>query len=117
MNISLPTRDAPAKRATAALLETREAFDSVAADYDGPRGNNSLVQDMRREMWRWLDAAFPHPSHLLELGCGTGLDAIRMAQRGHNITATDWSPLMAARTLARAGRGEMAGCVETLTLG
>ena len=25
------------------LLETQRAFDSVAADYDGPRGNNALI--------------------------------------------------------------------------
>jgi hypothetical protein len=36
------------------LQDTREAFDSVAADYDGARGNNDLIQDMRTEMWRWL---------------------------------------------------------------
>src|SRR2546426_40771 len=41
------------------LRETQGAFDSVAADYDGPRGNNELIQDMRTEMWRWLDATFP----------------------------------------------------------
>jgi len=29
------------------LRETKQAFDSVAADYDGPRGNNALIQDMR----------------------------------------------------------------------
>jgi hypothetical protein len=29
------------------LRDTQDAFDSVAADYDGPRGNNSLIQDMR----------------------------------------------------------------------
>jgi len=32
------------------LRDTREAFDSVAADYDGPRGNNASIQDMRAEM-------------------------------------------------------------------
>jgi SAM-dependent methyltransferase len=117
MNISLPTRDASAKSAAAALLDTRQAFDSVAADYDGPRGNNSLIQDMRREVWRWLDASFPRASQLLELGCGTGLDAVRMAERGHRITATDWSPLMALRTLARAERALMSERVQALALG
>ena len=34
------------------LLETQAAFDSVAADYDGPRGNNTLIQRMRATMWR-----------------------------------------------------------------
>ena len=117
MNISLTTRHAPAKSAAAALLDTREAFDSVAADYDGPRGNNSLIQDMRREMWRWLDASFPPSARLLELGCGTGLDAIRMAERGHHITATDWSPLMVSRTRARAERARVSERVQALALG
>ncbi|HWF98623.1 MAG TPA: class I SAM-dependent methyltransferase [Steroidobacteraceae bacterium] len=117
MNISLTTRDAPAKSVAAALLETREAFDSVAADYDGPRGNNSLIQDMRQEMWRWLDASFPRAGRLLELGCGTGLDAIRMAERGHYITATDWSPLMVSRTDARAERACVRQRVQALALG
>ena len=117
MNISLTTRHAPAKNAAAALLDTREAFDSVAADYDGPRGNNSLIQDMRREMWRWLDASFPRAGRLLELGCGTGLDAIRMAERGHHITATDWSPLMASRTHARAEQACVSERVQALALG
>lgn len=84
------------------LRETRAAFDSVAADYDGPRGNNSLIQDMRAEMWRWLDGVFLPGSRLLDLGCGTGLDAVRMARRGHHVVATDWSTEMVARTAARA---------------
>ncbi|MHB8817172.1 MAG: class I SAM-dependent methyltransferase, partial [Steroidobacteraceae bacterium] len=117
MNISLRTRAEPVKSAAAALCDTREAFDSVAADYDGPRGNNSLVQDMRKEMWRWLDASFPRASHLLEIGCGTGLDAVRMAQRGHRIVATDWSPLMAQRTRARAAEALVGDAVQTLALG
>ena len=117
MNISPTARHAPAKSAAAALLDTREAFDSVAADYDGPRGNNSLIRDMRQEMWRWLDASFPRAGHLLELGCGTGLDAIRMAERGHHITATDWSSLMASRTLMRAERAGVSERVQALALG
>ena len=32
------------------LLDTQHAFDSVAADYDGPRGNNELIQRMRLAM-------------------------------------------------------------------
>ena len=79
------------------LRETREAFDSVAGDYDGPRGNNLLIQDMRAEMWRWLDRTFAPNTRLLDLGCGTGLDAVRMAQRGHRVVATDWSTEMVAR--------------------
>ena len=84
------------------MRDTRDAFDSVAADYDGPRGNNDLIQEMRREMWRWLDATFASNSRLIDLGCGTGLDAVRMARLGHAVTAVDWSPQMVQRTRDRA---------------
>jgi SAM-dependent methyltransferase len=99
------------------LRETQEAFDSVAADYDGPRGNNALIQDMRSEMWHWLDATFASPSRLIDLGCGTGLDAIRMAQLGHHVTATDWSPQMVQRTSDRAVHEHLADRVRALAVG
>lgn len=99
------------------LLATREAFDSVAADYDGPRGNNAAIQDMRAEMWRWLDASFAPASHLIDLGCGTGLDAVRMAGLGHRVTAIDWSPQMAARTRQRAADAALGARVQALPIG
>src|ERR1700735_3260922 len=98
----------------ALLNDTREAFDSVAADYDGPRGNNPSIQDMRQEMWRWLDATFAPGSRLLDLGCGTGLDAVRMARVGHHVTATDWSQRMVDRTRQRAEHEQLAGSVHAI---
>jgi ubiquinone/menaquinone biosynthesis C-methylase UbiE len=99
------------------LRDTRDAFDSVAADYDGPRGNNDLIQDMRGEMWRWLDATFARGSRLIDLGCGTGLDAVRMAQRGHFVTATDWSPQMVSRTSERTEREHVTDRVQSVVVG
>ena len=99
------------------LRDTQDAFDSVAADYDGPRGNNESIQDMRIEMWRWLDATFSPGSRLVDLGCGTGLDAVRMAQLGHHITATDWSPQMVQRTSDRAEREQLTDRVQAIALG
>jgi ubiquinone/menaquinone biosynthesis C-methylase UbiE len=99
------------------LRDTQEAFNSVAADYDGPRGNNDLIQDMRAEMWHWLDSTFPAGSRLIDLGCGTGLDAIRMGRRGHQITATDWSPKMVERTRQRAAGERLSGRVHAIGIG
>jgi ubiquinone/menaquinone biosynthesis C-methylase UbiE len=99
------------------LRDTQAAFDSVAADYDGPRGNNDLIRDMRSEMWRWLDATFAPGSRLIDLGCGTGLDAVRMAKVGHQVTATDWSPQMIERTVERAALEGLADRVRSLVLG
>jgi ubiquinone/menaquinone biosynthesis C-methylase UbiE len=99
------------------LRDTRDAFDSVAADYDGPRGNNDLIQDMRSEMWQQLDATFPRGSRLIDLGCGTGLDAVRMAKLGHHVTAIDWSPQMVSRTKGRAEREQVMDRVRSLVVG
>ena len=112
-NQAAPSSDATLER----LLETQGAFDSVAADYDGARGNNDLIQDMRKEMWHWLDATFAPGSRVIDLGCGTGLDAVRMAQSGYQVTATDWSPQMVARTRDRAERAELTDRVRTVAVG
>lgn len=101
----------------ARLRDTQDAFDSVAADYDGPRGNNDAIQEMRAEMWRWLDATFAPGSRLIDLGCGTGLDAVRMASLGHRVLATDWSPRMVERTHERAQAAGLAERVEALPIG
>ncbi len=102
---------------TLRLLDTQLAFDSVAADYDGPRGNNELIQDMRAEMWRWLEATFSPGSHLLDLGCGTGLDAAHLARLGYRVAATDWSPLMVQRTGERAAAQQVSDRVRAINLG
>ncbi len=117
MNTARNADPAPSASTPPQLRDTRDAFDSVAADYDGPRGNNDLIQDMRGEMWRWLDATFAPASRLIDLGCGTGLDAIRMAQLGHHITATDWSPQMVWRTSDRAEREHLTDRVRAVAVG
>ncbi|KAB7769405.1 class I SAM-dependent methyltransferase [Xanthomonas maliensis] len=88
--------------APAQLLETQRAFDSVAADYDGPRGNNALIQRMRGTLWQTVSRALPEGARLVDLGCGTGLDAAEFARRGYRVLATDWSPAMVERTRQRA---------------
>jgi SAM-dependent methyltransferase len=93
------------------LLETQQAFDSVAADYDGPRGNNELIQRMRLTLWDTVLGEIAPGGRLLDLGCGTGLDAHEFARRGYDVVASDWSPQMVERTRARA---EAAGLRDRL---
>ena len=101
----------------AQLLETQRAFDSVAADYDGPRGNNELIQRMRLTLWDAVHSVVPPGARLLDLGCGTGIDALEFARRGFHVVATDWSPLMVERTRARAAAAAMQSRVTVAHLG
>src|SRR5258708_315206 len=117
MTISLHADLESANNVLKQLHETRDAFDSVAVDYDGPGGNNALIQARRSEMWRILDATFAAGSRLIDLGCGTGLDAVRMARVGHHVTATDWSQRMVERTRQRAEREQLADRVQTIAVG
>jgi SAM-dependent methyltransferase len=110
-SVSITSADGPQ------LLATRQAFDSVAGDYDGPRGNNALVQRMREQMWRTLATACPSGSRLLDLGCGTGLDAVYLAQHGYEVVAADWSPEMVARAERRAAETGMSHRVSVRTAG
>ena len=110
-----PPRRAPLDEAQ--LLDTQRAFDSVAADYDGPRGNNELIQRMRTTLWDAVHSEVQPGARLLDLGCGTGIDALEFARRGFRVVATDWSPLMVERTRARAAGAAMQSRVTVAHLG
>ncbi len=97
------------------LAATAAAFNSVAPTYDGPQGNNELIQRMRQIVWDRVVQLLDGPSTLLDIGCGTGIDAQHFAQLGHHVLATDWSPAMVERAGARQVDG--AGRVSASLVG
>src|SRR5262245_36688315 len=99
------------------LRDTQLAFDSVAMDYDGSLGNNSLVQRIRARTIATVRQNLSPPAHMLDLGCGTGLDTETLAREGYRITAMDWSPLMVQRTKKRIARRHLQDNVEVKQLG
>jgi len=86
-------------------------FESIAANYDSCT-EGLLAQCQRHQVWAWLDRYLQPGMRVLELGCGTGVDALHLAQRGLYITATDPAPTMVAQTLAKA---EQAGLTDWIT--
>lgn len=83
-------------------VETLEAFDGVASIYDGPFGNNSLIRRMRKTMWKEIMERAPAGANILDMGCGTGIDAIHFAKQGYHIHAVDGSANMIEMTRKRA---------------
>ena len=63
-------------------------FDDTAGDYDTTCSRSLLGTLMRRAVWRRLDACFSDGQRVLEVGCGTGEDAVHLAQSGISVLAT-----------------------------
>ena len=87
-------------------LPNRPAFDAVAAAYDAQFSEQRLGRWLRAAVHRQLADWVQPGDRVLELGCGTGEDALWLARRGAQVTATDASPAMleiAARKAAAAG--------------
>ena len=78
---------------SAALL----AFNAVATAFDQRFSGWRSVAAQRRAVRRELLDAFPPGSRLLELGGGTGVDAIFMADQGREVLLTDGAPAMVAQ--------------------
>jgi SAM-dependent methyltransferase len=99
------------------LLETQQAFDGVAADYDRSNAGNPTLCAMRQRAWRAVDAFVPRGAHILDLGCGPGCDEEYLATKGYRVTAIDWSPAMVAAARARVRAAGVAHRVDVLHVG
>jgi SAM-dependent methyltransferase len=86
-------------------------FDELAADYDRSFTRSACGRTLRDMVWQRLPRVFGERRRLLELGCGTGEDAVQLARAGHEVVATDASAEMIriARLKARA-----AGCANRI---
>lgn len=86
-------------------------WDSAAARYDQNFSGTLIGQTRRLSVWRDLERVFHGGQRLLELNCGTGIDAIHLAARGIQVVACDISP----RMIQIARQDAMAsGCGESL---
>ena len=78
------------------------AFDATADAFDRRFGEWLSVAAQRRSVRRHLLAAFPAGARLLELGGGTGEDALFLARHGYDVLFTDGSERMVARAREKA---------------
>ena len=70
------------------------AFDDMAGTYDATFTDTNVGRALREIVWSRLEQVFRPSQRILELGCGTGEDAVRLAGRGMKVVATDPSSRM-----------------------
>jgi ubiquinone/menaquinone biosynthesis C-methylase UbiE len=87
------------------------AFDSLAADYDVAFTHSPLGLALRALVWSRIERVFARAHRVLDLGCGTGEDAVRLAAAGMEVTALDASAQMVQRAQDKARRE---GCAERI---
>jgi ubiquinone/menaquinone biosynthesis C-methylase UbiE len=96
----------------------RKYFESVALfwrDIYRRHDVNAVIHQERRAAVLSLVDNLPIPprSEVLEIGCGAGLTAVALAERGHSVKATDLAPPMLALTRCLADESGVGPLVKT----
>lgn len=88
--------------APSGLAPAAAAFDEIAAEFDARFAPWLSVEAQRRAVRAALLKAFPAGSRLIEIGGGTGDDALWLTRQRRDVLMTDASPAMVA---AASGKG------------
>src|SRR5512136_207054 len=83
----------------------------MAVRYDAEFTDTAVGGALRGIVWSRLARVFRPTQRILDLGCGTGADAIHLAMAGVSVVATDASPKMIA--VAR-DKARQAGCLDRI---
>lgn len=76
-----------------------ESFDNIADIFD-EEFENDVTRRLRTQIYETIDSLVPAGGSILDINCGTGIDAIALAKRGFRVSGIDLSPKM----VDRAGR-------------
>jgi len=85
-------------------------FDAVAIGYDETFTSSLIGRAQRKAVWSELAKRFHPKDRVFEIGCGTGVDACFLAERGVQVVACDPSRQMieiAARRIRNSGVQEL----------
>jgi SAM-dependent methyltransferase len=85
----------------------------MAVGYDDHFTSTTLGTLLRQAVQRRLDARFAAGDHILEMGCGTGEDAVHLGRRGVHVVATDASESMIEKARAKVAAAGLDERIET----
>lgn len=88
-------------------------FDAVAARYDERFTASIIGRAQRSAVWKELAKAFHPGDRVLEIGCGTGVDACYLAERGVEVLACDSSSQMVEIAARRVRQCNLQARVRT----
>jgi len=91
-------------------------FDAVAARYDETFTNSQIGQAQRKAVWNELLQAFRPGDNVLEIGCGTGVDACCLAENGVRVVACDVSAEMVKLATRKINERGLEEYVKTVVL-
>ena len=91
-------------------------FDAVAERYDEAFTLSGIGRAQRRAVRNELAGKFQAGDRALEIGCGTGVDACFLAERGVRVVATDSSSQMVAVTARRVQQEGLGRLVHPIVL-
>jgi ubiquinone/menaquinone biosynthesis C-methylase UbiE len=106
----------------------KAVFDELAKDYDVDFSESATGKMQRHRVWYFLKKRIlkSGKSKILEVNCGTGVDAVWLAEKGNIVLATDVSEDMITKALSkkftsnlqfqRAGFAEISGLSESESL-
>lgn len=92
-------------------------FDALAGTYDAQFTDSFIGRKQRQAVWRELDRLFHPGQRILEINCGTGVDALYLARRGLEVVACDSSPRMIEVARERLRRATLESRLKTAALG
>jgi ubiquinone/menaquinone biosynthesis C-methylase UbiE len=92
----------------AASLHSAELYwNAAATTYEQKFSGTTLGRIRREVVWRELEQIFHPGQRILELSCGTGIDAVFLARRGVAVLACDLSPRMIALAQQHAANQQL----------
>lgn len=87
-------------------------FDAVADEYDARFTNSLIGRAQRASVWLEMDRLFRPGQRVLDINCGTGVDARYLCSRGIRVVACDVSPEMISVARRWLGKSTYRGRID-----